>query len=210
MACFLFFSCFLTFPAVAEDQFKYYIGGGWGPTTIDGDVTNRSSVYYHNEDYGYKYFAGAMFNEFVGVELGYADFGEVELAGDNGSSFVSNGLTNTFSRSDSRLSVEPTSWYLGMLLALPMGKITNSNGMKWFNPFIKAGVHYYDVEFLIKTGSMSTQSGNYDGFNCFVGGGIDFNLLENFAIRTEFEYFPMDDGVAEDVSFYSGSLIYRF
>ena len=196
-------------PAYAEDL-QYFLGAGFGGTSLDGDVSNRSRVYYNDEDTGFKVFAGYMFKDWIGLELGYANFGEAELQGDNGSSFQSNGGTYTFSANDSRIKAEAASWFTGVILVLPMDKATGSDGLKWLNPFLKAGGQYYDVEFDVHKGSMSAAPSNYDGFNFYLGGGINFDFFRYWAFRTEFEYFPMDDGIVEDVYLYSGSLILRF
>ena len=196
-------------PASADDL-QYFLGAGVGGTSLDGDVTNRSRVYYNDEDTGFKIFAGHMFKDWIGLELGYANFGEAELQGDNGSTFQSDGRTYTFSADDSRIKAEVSSWFTGLILVLPMDKATGSDSLKWLNPFVKAGGQYYDVEFDVHKGSMSAAPASYDGFNFYLGGGINFDFFKYWAFRTEFEYFPMDDGVVEDVYLYSGSLILRF
>lgn len=162
------------------------------------------------ENIGFKVFSGYMFNNWAGLELGYADFGEAELQGDTGSSFQSNGAAYSFSANDTRASVEASSIYAGVILALPMDRATGAESLKWFNPYVKAGAHYFDVEFDAHKGSMTSRPSDEDGFNFFFGGGINFDFFKYWAIRTEFEYFPMDDGVVEEIYLYSGSLILRF
>lgn len=202
----LVFFIFLTGSALAMDP-NFYIGAGYGVSSIDTGVTGLTGTASLDEDDGgFKIFGGFKFNNYFGIELGYADLGSAELKGNTGDTFILNGTTLTFLTNGVNIEAEATTILLEGVVFFPMDVITGNDSLKYFEPFLKVGVHFWDVEYTVAASSLSTVTADDDGTDLVFGAGINFKIIEHLTIRAEWERFDTDD----DVDYFSGSLIFNF
>jgi hypothetical protein len=141
-------------------------------------------VNFNGEANGKKAFAGYMFFPWLGVEVGYQDFGTPD---------------ESFHSRDVKLEVDSATGWTGEVLAqLPVGP---------FDLFAKAGVVSYDAKLVahsISTGAKLGRASD-NGEEFAVGSGVAVNI-QQLSIRGEYEYFDIADGVGV----YSLSAIWHF
>lgn len=202
LVCFIF----LTGIAFAQDT-KWYLGGGYGVSDVDTGVSGLTGTATLDEDGdGFKFFAGFQFNEYFGFEIAYVDLGEAELKGNNGDTFVLDGVTYNFTADSVIIAAEVDTIALEAVFSLPLQKMTGNESLKYFTPFIKFGVHFWDIEYTVAASNLNAMTADDDGTDIVFGAGINFNIIRNLSIRAEWERFNAD----EDLDYFSGSIIVRF
>jgi OOP family OmpA-OmpF porin len=154
-----------------KDQRGFYAGAAVGPSRAEdwcGPFFDTVVLSCDNSELGYKVFGGYRFNDFLGVEAAYVDFGrfsaDLVILGD---------------------AVSDKARFRGgtaqAVLYLP---ITGQ-----FDLFGKAGGIYWDVRSdTTINGAPANRSGN--GFDVAVGIGAQYSLTRHFALRAEYELFP--------------------
>jgi OOP family OmpA-OmpF porin len=155
----------------ATGQRGFYAGAAVGASRAEdwcGPFFDTVVLSCDNTAPGYKAFGGYRFNEFLGVEAAYVDFGrfnaDLIILGD---------------------AVSDKARFRGgtaqAVLYLP---ITGQ-----FDLFGKAGGIYWDVRSdTTINGAPANRSGN--GFDVAVGIGAQYSLTRHFALRAEYELFP--------------------
>jgi len=124
---------------------------------------SASTPDFDANDLGFKIFGNYMFNNFIGVEGGYVDFGgpDADILGTN-------------------FAIEATGWNAYLVGNLPLGNT--------FDLFAKAGAVKWDTNSLIDGISVST----YDGSDLALSGGARLNF-GRFGIRAEVDWYDIAD-----------------
>ena len=170
-----------------------YVGVGVGQATIEvdgGDVDGGEGFIvnvpdFDENDTGYKIYGGWMFNDNIGVELAYIDFGSMD---DN---FGTNGAES--------LEVEADGIVLSLLGSIPLGPV---------DLFAKLGMLSYDADLTLNLPPLGSASAGTDGEEFAWGVGAAVNIGESFSIRAEYEGFEFDD--VDEVSLISVSAQINF
>ena len=193
-------------PAFAQDS-QWYVGGGLGLSKGDTGVSGLTGTAALDDDgEGFKIFTGYKFDKFIGIELAYVDFGDASLTGNTGDTFVINGSRYQFLTDGVTLGAEAKSISIEGVYYIPLDYYTGKESHKFFIPYLKAGAHFWDVEYSVVASSIDSRTADDDGFG-FVGGvGLNLNIIKNFSIRAEWERFFME----EDIDFFSGNLVFNF
>jgi outer membrane immunogenic protein len=162
--------------AHADDKSGFYIGAGILNANLQDSVGNGEAghINFDSDANGFKLLAGYMFLDWLGVELAYENLGSPDDDANVG--------LNHF-----KLEASDISAVTGSLLAqIPLGPV---------DIFGKVGVVSYNTDIkatLVGVGKIGKE--NVDGEELAAGGGVAFNIGA-FAIRGEYEYFDVKDGV---------------
>lgn len=190
----------------AQDT-NWYLGAGYGISSFDSDVTNLTGgASLDDEDSGFKFFAGYQFNDFLGIEIGYADLGETELKGNTGDSFVMDGVTYSFLADGVTVTADVYVIPIFAVFSLPLDRVLKNDALKYITPFAKVGAYYWESEAEATANGLSTVKADEDDTDIAFGAGLNLNFTKNIAIRAEWERFNQD----EDIDFFSGSFIVKF
>ena len=142
-----------------------YIGAGIGLASIDvcGDLIAAGATSCDDEDTGFKIFGGYDFNENIGIEGGYTDYGELT---------ASDGITT--------VTAELTAFAISGKGAIPL----NDN----ISVFGKLGVAFWDAE----ASASGFGSADADDTDLTYGIGAEFDVNETFGVRGEWERLDAD------------------
>lgn len=203
-------------PAIAADPGGFYMGAGMGYSKIsinenkldrlieDGLpapwILQRSSTDQNATPY--QLFAGYRFGEFLAVELAYINLGEVTYKAN-----ISNGTTGTG-------AVKGTWSNDGVPLSV-LGIWPFSDQ---FEVFGRVGLYYGSTDLKVRAKdsggqTIATTSADDSTTQFFGGVGVDWNFLENFTGRAEWQAMPSlgnDDTGSGNFNNFIFSLIYRF
>ncbi len=203
----LLFFCIGSANAGIPENFNFYLGAGYGLTKADTGVTGLTGTASLDEDdSGFKVFGGMKINSFFGLELSYADLGSTELTGNNGDGFTIDGTALTFIVDGAKIEAETTTIALEGVIFLPLDKLSGNDSLKYFEPFFKLGVHFWDMEYTVASASTSATTADDDGVDAVFGAGININIIENLSVRAEWQRFMTD----EEGDYFSGSVIFNF
>lgn len=156
----------LAAPAMAEDGEGLYLGVGLGDYSADVDGledVDDADLDFDSDAGARKFFGGWRLNRFVGVQLEYTDFGELDS---------SVGALDLTASAD---GITPS-----IVGTLPLGPV---------ELYGKAGVMFYDVE--IDGGGVRFL--DHSGENTVIGTGIGLTLLERLNLRLEYERTDLDE-----------------
>lgn len=185
---------------------SFYVGAGYGLSEIDTGVSGLTGTAALDEDNsGFKILGGLKFNQFLGIEVGYTDFGEAELSGNNGDRFSIGGTTYQFIADGVKLSAEATSIQIAAVYFIPLDYYLGES-MKYFEPFLKLGISFWDVEYSMTAANVDQARADDDGSDAIFGIGINFKIHEKFHLRTEWERHNTE----ESIDYYSASVLYNF
>lgn len=147
-------------------------------------VTSVSSL--DNEDSAVKVFGGyRLWDEFVAVEVSYADLGKTELSGTTGAS-------------SSSATQEIKTFTIGLAGYIPV-----------FRP-VGAVIHLGFSRNDSKVDTIVGGTGNFQGatdFEFYWGAGLQFDITKQFGARVELERFSVNGA---DVNLRSAGVYYRF
>lgn len=189
--------------AVESSGPSFYIGAGGGNSVVDTGVTNLTgTASLDDEDSGLKLFGGLKFNKFIGIEASYINLGTATLTGNTGDGFTFDGVAYQFPSDGWNIEADATTIALEAMCFLPLDVITGNDSMKFFEPFIKIGMHFWDIEYSVSAAGI----GDDDGTDFVFGTGINFNIIERLTARAEWQRFATE----EDIDFFSASLIFNF
>jgi opacity protein-like surface antigen len=139
-----------------------------------------------NEDSSWKVFGGyRLWDEFVAVEVSYADLGTTKVTGTSGGS-ASTGVQ------------EIDTFTIGVVGRIP---ITDPLGV-----IIHLGFSRNDSKLTSTIGGTSTFEGATD-FEFYYGGGLQYEITKTIGVRAELEIFEIAD---YRVNLLSAGLLYRF
>ena len=167
---------------------SWYVGGAFGSTNIDTGVSAVSGATLDEEDTGSSFFIGSKMSETFSVEGFYTDFGEASLAGDSGDTFVLDGTTYTF---NTTATIKVNGSTTGVAGKLKFDMAEKLQG------FVKGGLHWWDVEVEVSTGTASANATS-DGSDIVMGVGMDYQIGENVAFLVGWDNYTVD---SESVTF---------
>ena len=146
-----------------------YVGGNLGTATIDTGVSGTTGTAALDEDdMGWKIYGGVNFNDFLAVEVQYADFGEATLGGNVNDTFVFEGTTFQF-LTTAELILDGDS--------IGFAAVAGYDLSKYVRPYIRLGGHQWDSSFSVAAGGLSATIADDDGFDIFYGIGISAPVL---------------------------------
>jgi OOP family OmpA-OmpF porin len=155
----------------APDPRGFYLGASLGTSHSNdwcGPYLDVTVITCDNSATGYKLYGGYRFNEFLGVEAGYADLGSFSAT-----------LAASYGSINDKIKLRGA--IAQAVLHLP---ITGE-----FSVFGKGGGIYWDLKSdTYINGVPSNRSGN--GLDVALGAGVQYFFTPHFALRAEFEYFP--------------------
>ena len=129
----------LTTQVYAEGGYAGIAGGMLNSESSVTGLIGTASLDEDEDDTGYKLFAGYRASNNFGVELHYADLGEISLSGNNGDTFTrGNGAAYQFTANGVKIVQETKSYGVAATYALPL----NDN----FSLLGKIGFHRWDIE----------------------------------------------------------------
>jgi OOP family OmpA-OmpF porin len=143
------------FGANAQDK-GFYAGAGVGQSFVDEGA-------YDDEDTAFSVFGGYQFNQYFGLEAGYADFGKIEAEGTDA-------------------AFEGDSVYLTAVGTLP---ITDR-----FSAYAKAGLHRWNVDTALPG---LTGNNDDSGSDPTYGVGVQYRFTDRVALRGEYSRFEVED-----------------
>jgi len=184
-------------------------------------VTN-TDVDVDDEDLGWKVYGGYHFNKYFGIEIGYADLGEVEadINSTSSISFSTFGGGTTSITSD--ININATSEVTGFLFA-GLGRYPLTEKIDVFG---KIGGFAWNVDTTTNITSQTTISpllittainpisssslSKDDGINLMFGVGADYRFNERIGIRAEWERYSSISADDNDVDLFSIGINYHF
>ena len=177
-------------PALAQDtyastpwqgDFWHYIGASAGTSSFQTDCRASDVFACDKRDTGWKLYSGGNVNQFLGVEVGYTDFGKVAGSGGHAKAWAAN---------------------VGFTFGVPIADR--------FRIFAKGGGLYgrtdvsADPSTLADTGQRSGWGGTY-------GVGASFDISKQLALRVDWDRDNLDfAGGRRDVDLASAGLAWRF
>lgn len=173
----------------AKAQSGFYLGGSIGNTSVDTEFDDVGLDFDEN-DFSWSAYAGVQAGNSFAIEASYNDFGSFDVASE-------------FDLTRTEIDAELTGYDIMAVLAVPAGPL---------RLYGKAGVVYWDAEATAQivppVGPAFGLREEDDGFDLAVGGGLEFSLGPDLALRGELEWFDIED--TEQVWFASVGLTFRF
>jgi len=194
-------TCISFFPAQARaaDDSSWYWGASFGNTYVDTGIRGLTAS-KDEDDKSYKFFAGYNLSNFFGMEIYYADLGEVSVKGNSGDIYSEDGYQYIFNVDNASLTWETVSYGYDLVFYMPLSYYWKNDFVSHFTPFLKYGGHFWDTEISATgTGVPSTRS---DEKEYYSSGGIGLNIdvSEHIAVRAEYEKSKIGDDKGEYVS----------
>lgn len=166
-------------PVSAQADAGWYIGGAYGMTKIEVDMTGISNPVKDESDSGFKIYGGFQFNKHLGAEVGYVDGGKATFSG---SSIPSLGI-GPFT---GELSV--TAITFAAVGTLPLNES--------FALFGKIGLASWDAKFSANVSGFGAGGLDDSGTDAFFGIGARYNLNKNWGLVVEYETYDADTTVS--------------
>jgi OOP family OmpA-OmpF porin len=191
----------------AGDSRAWFVGGGLGSTAIGvdrGELSRELAQMGYNARVlsvddsatGYRLYAGYRFKEFLSVEGGYLDLGEVGLT-------ISGQFDDPDIFMDSVREIHPSSAE-GVYLA---GNY-NWHFIKDWSFLVRAGLFFGDSDYRTTVADVAaTASHDASETAFFFGAGCQYDLTPAWGLRASWERFSLD---GDDVDFLSAGLMHRF
>jgi opacity protein-like surface antigen len=212
----------------ANSASGWYIGIGAGASEVESDIvlyTKQNPEQLENEERGfaYKFFAGYRVNDYLGIELGWADLNGLEVTGSSDARFASEGVIWSFTENNTVVKADVWAASLGAVFNFPLKKISNNSLVKRLTPIVKIGGSYYDVSKSVSpegsinyyesqnsTNPTTHEVRDDNGFSWFYGAGLDIGINERFTLQVAYEWYSIEDTMVTDTDFIYGSLKYLF
>ena len=189
----------LTTQVYAEGGYVGIAGGMLNSESSTTGFTGTATLNEDEDDTGYKLFAGYRASNNFGVELHYADLGEISLSGNTGDRFISNGSTYEFVANGVKIIQETKSYGVAATYTFPINDSFSFSG--------KIGMHAWELETNFSTGGSVADE---DGTEPFYGIGASYQVNENVGVRAEFERFQIDSEDIDDIDLFSVGLTFNF
>jgi opacity protein-like surface antigen len=160
-------------------NFWGYIGASGGETKFR---TECSSLFdCDRKDTGFKVYGGGKFNDLLGLELGYTDFGKIRASG---------GDTDAWAGS------------LSLTAGIPIGDR--------FSVFAKGGALYGRTDVRASASSL-VDTGHKTGWGTTWGAGAALGITKTVQVRVDWDRYKLDfAGGSRDVDMLSAGLQMRF
>lgn len=191
--------CLLLSTAAIAEESKWYMGANIGQNKADSGIEAGTSS-LDEKDTAWKIYGGYNFNQYFGLEIFYADLGEMSLKGNNGDTFSYAGTSYSFTANNASVVTEAESFGISAVASYPVHK--------YFEPFAKLGLHRYDLKSTVTASSLSSSSVSEDGTDLTYGLGFKIPVGKKVSFVAEWERFEFDDSRESD--FISAGLIYKF
>lgn len=162
-------------PAAAQADAGWYIGGAYGMTTIDVDMTGITNPTVDDSDSGFKIYGGFQFNKHLGAEVGYVDGGKA-----------------TFGGSIPSLGIGPFTGDLSVT-AITFAAVGTLPLNEQFALFGKVGLAAWDAKANVSAAALAG-SADDSGTDLLYGIGARYNLNKNWGITLEYEAVDVEDG----------------
>jgi OOP family OmpA-OmpF porin len=170
-------------PMPWRGDFWGYIGASAGESKFRSEC-NRTLTQFEcdRKDTGWKVYSGGKFNEIVGIEIGYTDFGRIRAGAGE---------------------VEAWAVPLTITVGVPIGQR--------FNVFGKAGGLYGRTDVRVNVADSITATGRQNGWGWTYGAGATFSITPTVQIRADWDRYKLDfvNG-REDVDLLTAGLQFRF
>lgn len=177
----------IALPAAAQSS--AYVGASIGATSVDTDFDDVN-LDFDDDDTSWSAYAGVQATDFFGIEASYNDFGDF-------------GVSRIFDLTQTDIDAELTGYDIMAVLSVPAGPL------RFFG---KAGLVFWDAKatarILPPVGPGFELSEDDDGNDLALGGGLEFSLGRNLALRGEIEWFDIED--TEELWFASAGITFRF
>jgi OOP family OmpA-OmpF porin len=161
-----------------------FLGGSLGQTSFDISCPAASSC--DDSDTAWKIYGGLEVNEYISMEVGYADLGKTKISGATSGTAEANGMTLQL---------------IGTYALNPSFSLVGRGGMNILNLDVKT------------TGGQVLDEGDTD-VAWSLGLGAQYNITESMGLRLEWEhYFKVGDASTTgemDIDLISAGLVYKF
>ena len=162
------------------DDTGIYVGAGYGQYSFQFE--DRENDIDFDDDAGVlKGYIGAQFSPYVGLELAYQNFDELN---------------------DNDNNAEVDGYSLALRLSAPL--------TERFSIYAKGGWFEWEAELSANTPDFIDISAKQDGGDVFYGAGLQFAFTENLQGRIEYERFELEDDIDPDLDVASVSIQYMF
>lgn len=158
---------------------SWYLGASVGKANGDVDSSNVGAGFsgsIDDRDTGWKVYGGGMFNQNLGLELGYVDLGTTSIRGNIG------GVTTNMDSDAEGIS-------LALVGAIPLGQFTSyGQGLSLTG---KVGLFRWkadDRQYSCSGGSCTTRGEQRDT-DPVVGVGLKYDFSRNLAVRLDYEQY---------------------
>ena len=178
-------------PALAQSDYRApwrgdfwgYVGASAGESKFRADCNNSVTQFFEcdKRDTGFKIYAGGKMNDFLGLEVGYTDFGKVAASGG-----------------------ETEAW------AIPLSLVAGAPLGSRFGIFGKLGGVYGRTD-VSASGSTLLETGHKNGWGWTYGAGATFAITPAMQIRADWDRYKLDFvGGERDVDMLSAGFQFRF
>lgn len=185
-------------PAMAADDTGFYIGAGFGETSVEVNDIEDFGLKFDDSGTTWKILGGYQFMKYFGAELEYIDVGDAEdsFREEEGPYFV-----------EADVTIGVSGFNASAVGILPLGEK--------FNVFAKLGFFMWDADYELDFDSnvpdfdedLFNDKGTDDGTDFSWGIGAGYNFTENFGVRLEYQSFEITD---TDLGLLSGSVLWMF
>jgi OOP family OmpA-OmpF porin len=175
--------------SAAEELTPWYIGGGVGVNNYEPSCDQKTmKVCGEDDPYAWDLFGGYLFNEYIGIELGYRDLGRAEW-------------TNYDTKS---YDVGATGVSLGLVGFYPLAD-------KW-SLSSEIGTYSYLLE---NQQTVNGQKLSDSGVGLFAGAGVGYNFTDNLKLEAKYRRYENLDADAlnnlkMESNYWGLALSYRF
>jgi OOP family OmpA-OmpF porin len=167
----------LSAPAFAQQSdVGWYIGGAYGMTKIEVDMTGISNPVKDESDTGFKIYGGYQFNKNLGAEIGYVDGGKATFSG-SGIPVLGIG---PFSG-----DAKATAFTFAAVGTLPLNESFALTG--------KIGLAAWDSKVSANATGLSGSASD-SGTDLLYGVGARYNLNKNWGVTLDYEVVDVSDG----------------
>jgi len=150
--------------SASQELTPWYVGAGLGVNNYEHIATDNGD----DNPYAWDIFAGYMFNDYFGAEIGYRDLGSAD--------WTYAGISN---------DADVKGATLGLVGVWPLGN-------RW-SLSAEAGAMYYTLENNQRVGNVSTSYSEND-FAPYFGAGVGYNFTDNLKLQAKYRrYENLDD-----------------
>lgn len=170
--------------SAAQELTPWYVGAGLGVNNYEHIATQNGQ----DDPYAWDVFAGYMFNDYFGAEIGFRDLGNADWT--NGATSNDAGVKGST---------------LGLVGIWPLAN-------RW-SLSAEAGAMYYSLENSQNNGITSSKYSTND-FAPYLGAGVGYNFTDNLKLQAKYRrYENLNDDyniVEADSNYWGLELSYRF
>jgi OOP family OmpA-OmpF porin len=193
-----FFAFTSSFSATHAAQNDWYIGAGYGSSSVDTGITAVTAS-LDEEDTGFRLFAGLKLNKNISIEGFYADLGESSLTGNTGDTFIIDGVLYGFLVDNAAITAKAKVFGFNGLFALPLNDR--------FSLFGKLGLANWQYDATVSGSGIASGSFSDDGTDFFYGAGASYAINNDWSVRGEYNLYDFD---GDDVDMLSINILRSF